>query len=124
MSQMKELYAKVAKDPSLQQEFAEIMKGVEKASAEDTEKKLAGFAKAAGYDVSIEEFKTFTTDLIEKQKNGELSDTELDLVAGGKSTEGIINIVNTVVNLGIGCAIMSAIYAIGEGGRDCADMYN
>jgi predicted ribosomally synthesized peptide with nif11-like leader len=84
MGKMKELYEKVAADSSLQSKFAEIMKDAEKADKEEKEKKLLAFAKEAGYVLSIEEVIDFLEKLKSKE-TGELTDTELDMVAGGKT---------------------------------------
>ncbi len=89
MSQMKELYEKVAAESALQVEFAAIMKEAEKADADATQGKLIAFAKDAGYDVTMEELQTFFKELV-APKEGELSDGELDQVAGGKTTAGDI----------------------------------
>lgn len=104
MSQMKELYEKVSKDEVLQSKFTEIMKDAENAGQEATQEKLTAFAEAAGYHVTTEEMLVFFKDLTE-QNDGELSDTELDMVAGGKTT------LYTVLNIGTlgGMALLSAL---------------
>ncbi|MDD4565942.1 MAG: hypothetical protein PHE79_10780 [Eubacteriales bacterium] len=48
-----------------------------------TIKKLVDFAKDAKYDVTLEEIKEFFGE-ITKSKDRALSDSELDMVAGGK----------------------------------------
>jgi predicted ribosomally synthesized peptide with nif11-like leader len=85
MGKMKELYEKVAADSSLQSKFAEIMKDAEKADKKETEKKLLAFAMEAGYVLTIEEVADFFQKL-EGKEEGELSDSELDMVAGGKTS--------------------------------------
>lgn len=82
MDKMKELYAKVAGDSALQAKFAEIMKEAAEAG-EETKEKLTNFAKEAGFEVIREEMEEFFKKLGEKPA-GELSDAELDAVAGGK----------------------------------------
>jgi predicted ribosomally synthesized peptide with nif11-like leader len=84
MSQMKELYEKVSVDENLKKEFYAILGDAEKAGQEATEEKLTAFAKDAGYAITEEEMLAFFGDL-KKQNDGELSDLELDMVAGGKS---------------------------------------
>jgi len=103
MSNMKELYEKVAADSVLQAKFAEIMKDVERAGKEATKEKLAAFAKEAGYDVTLEEVQEFFKGLAES-KEGALSDAELDQVAGGKGQFGLLT---SLATLGIGCAVVS-----------------
>lgn len=107
MTQMKELYEKVATDADLQKKFGEILSEGEKAGKEATEDKLLAFAKDAGYSLSIAEMQEFFKEL-EKNQKGELSDLELDMVAGGKSERGSWHIVESVLTLGISCAIGSA----------------
>ncbi len=101
MEKMKELYAKVAGDSALQAKYAEIMKD----AAEDGKapwEKLTAFAKEAGYEISIEEATEYFKALAE-QKKGELSDMELDAVAGGKIKKRNREILITVFSLGMGC---------------------
>ncbi len=81
---MKELYEKVSQDSALRNRFEEIMKNSADAGPEKTGEELSAFAKGAGYEVSIEEIREFFQSLT-VQKEGELSDTELDAVAGGKN---------------------------------------
>lgn len=115
MSQMKELYDKVSKDAALQEQFSQIVKEAEQAGEQATEEKLLAFAKGAGYDVSLDEMKEFLMALIEKQP-GELSELELDMVAGGKLTmdefiEGAQGVAQwaavSIATLGIMCIIMA-----------------
>lgn len=115
MSQMKELYDKVAKDSALQATFSWILLEAEKAgqpsnplAQQETEKKLQAFAKVAGYEVSIEEMQSFFQGM-ETQATGELSDEELDQVAGGKVNPWTV--VATVLTLGIVCAAYSILDA-------------
>lgn len=126
MSQMKELYEKVAQDVELQKKFSEILADGEKAGKEATEEKLLAFAKDAGFDVNLAEMQEYFADFTAKQ-DGELSDLELDLVAGGKSTEGIINVIGSVFSLGILCAAASLAGATLEMlkyGENCASQFN
>lgn len=86
MGQMKELYAKVAADSTLQAKFTEIMKDAEEAGKEATAEKLIAFSKDAGYDVSIEEMAAFFDE--QSNNNGQLDDADLEMVAGGKGGGG------------------------------------
>jgi predicted ribosomally synthesized peptide with nif11-like leader len=106
MDKMKELYAKVAGDTALQAKFDEIMKDAAK-GGEAVKEKLTAFAKEAGYDVSMEEALEFFKALAE-QTEGELSDTELDAVAGGKrSGKGMGLIASSVLSFGTSCYAIS-----------------
>ena len=106
MEKMEALYEKVASDSYLQSKFNEIMTAAEKDGAESTEVKLIAFASEAGFDVKLEEMQAFFKNM--ESKTGELTDTELDMVAGGKSGDSILS---SVLSFGVSCAIASAIYA-------------
>ena len=111
MEKMKELYEKVAGDAGLQAKFAEIMKDAEKAGQEATETKLTAFAEEAGFHVTIAEMQEFFKILV-AEKAGQLSDMELDAVAGGKSENGRGNVFGSVATLGITCAVGSLIFEL------------
>jgi predicted ribosomally synthesized peptide with nif11-like leader len=83
MSKMDELYQKVAGDAELQKKFFGILDETENLSAAGTEEKLTAFAKDAGFEISIGEMQKFFKDLIEGSQD-QLSEVELDMVAGGK----------------------------------------
>lgn len=120
MSQMKELYEKVSKDTELKVKFAEIMKEAEKNGEEETKKKLIAFAKGAGYEVSFEEVKGYSEKLA-GQKEGSLSDAELDMVAGGKSISGIGRVMMSVCTVGMGCGASSVL--LDQQGKDCGEWF-
>ncbi len=99
MEKMKELYEKVAKDSALQARFNTIMSDAEKAGESATGEKLKAFAKEVGFEVDLDEMKAFFRELTAKGK-GELTDSDLDMVAGGK---GGGDVVNSIWSIGIGC---------------------
>lgn len=110
MSKMKELYEKVAADSALQAKFAEILKNAEAAGEAATKEKLTAFAREAGYDISIEEMQEFFGELAES-KERDLSDAELDQVAGGKgegagmaATWGVVSALTAIFTLGASLA--------------------
>jgi predicted ribosomally synthesized peptide with nif11-like leader len=110
MSKMQELYEKVAKDSALQVKFNAIISDAQEAGEAATGEKLAAFAKEAGFDVTLEDMQTFFKELSEKGE-GELSDTELDMVAGGKSLPGIFHDFYSVASAGISCAVNPGVEA-------------
>ena len=124
MTQMKELYEKVATDADLQKKFGEILSEGEKAGKEATEEKLVAFAKDAGYVLTIAEMQEFFKQL-EKKEEGELSDLELDMVAGGKSNSGTAAVWMSVLTVGIGCAMLSIAAEVPGSGvwGNCADQF-
>lgn len=118
MDKMKELYEKVASDSTLQAKFSQILVDAEKSGKEATETKMVAFAKEAGYDVTLEEIQEFFKNLAEK--NGELSDSELDMVAGGKVDIG--KVANSVGTYAIGCVEGSLTSQIFQG--SCLEYFN
>ena len=86
MEKMKELYHKVATDPTLRNKYNTIIQDAEKTEADESEKKLLALAKEAGYDVTLSEMLDFFKDMSAPDA-GELSESELDMVAGGKSSK-------------------------------------
>lgn len=83
MGKMNELYHKVAGDAGLQRKFFVLLDETEDMTAAGTAEKLTAFAKDAGFDVAIGEAAEFFKNLAEGNKD-QLSELELDMVAGGK----------------------------------------
>lgn len=106
MDNMQELYEKVAKNSGLLAKFSKIMVDADIVGEHATGEKLAAFAKEAGYDIKPEEMRDFFKRMSER-KEGELSDAELDMVAGGKSAAGIFNIIVSAASLGVDCGASS-----------------
>lgn len=111
MEKTKQLYKKAAADIALQEKFSQIINEAEKAGQEETEAKLTSFAKEAGYEISLDEMRDFFKKHAE-QDNGLLSDAELDMVAGGKSFNGIGNTIGSVITLGITCVAGSVLWEL------------
>jgi predicted ribosomally synthesized peptide with nif11-like leader len=117
IEKVKEFYVKVMKDQELFNKIGQIPKdnpgGVE-----------AGIVKIAAqnkYDFTVGEMKTFLE--LEAKKgaaDGELSDSELEAVAGGKSGREIFNwIAVSIGTVGIGCAISGIVNADGDSHTVC-----
>jgi hypothetical protein len=83
MSKMQDLFEKVASNSILQAKFFEIMEYAQKDERDATIRKIVDFAKEAEYDITLEEMKEFFREMTES-KDRVLSDSELDMVAGGK----------------------------------------
>lgn len=122
MSQMKELYEKVARDAVLQMKFVKIIENHDQLSEAEVGRKQVAFAKELGYDVSKEEIDDFFKNLSE-QSSGELSEDELDMVAGGKSDSGTVNVKLSVYSLGLYCALASADEEVHSSGG-CARLFS
>lgn len=122
MSMMQELYTKVAGNSALQEKFNQILKDADNVGTSATEQKLLDFAQAEGYEISIEEMGAFFQSLSENRA-GELSDMELDQVAGGKSTQGTQSIYISVVTLGLVCAVGSVVAELIPNNGGCAGQF-
>ncbi len=68
------------------------------------------------------EMQEFFKELAESKK-GELSDVELDQVAGGKSAIGACMILGSVLSLGLACAFTSVGAEVTETGG-CNELFN
>lgn len=103
MIKMNELYEKVAASEELQKEFAEITKKATADNAEEIVKELIDFAKRQGYEVTAEEMKVFFSGMA--SDCNELSDMELDAVAGGKGDvcAGILVVTLSILSFGVVC---------------------
>lgn len=108
MSKMQELYQKVAGDRALQEQFNQILSEAEFAGQAATVERLLTFAREAGHEVSLEEMRVFFEGMA-TQAQGELSNAELDQVAGGKVNPE--HVLASIISLGLTCAIGSIIYA-------------
>lgn len=118
MSQMKEMYEKVSASEELKAQFNAILQAAKEAGEEETTKKLLKFSKDQGFTITIAEFKEYF-ETLENQSKSELTDVELDMVAGGKSDGGKINVVSSVFSVGIYCALTSGIYEAANGQGGC-----
>ncbi len=112
MSKMQELYEKVAADSALQAKFVEIMKDAEAAGEESTNEKLTAFVKEAGYEISLTEITAFFKEMAEL-KEGELSEVELDMVAGGKFNPAKVYVTYFEVQMGFTASLMTEVLAGG-----------
>lgn len=108
MDKMKELYEKVAHDSDLQAKFTRIMERFDGEKPDEFKERLLAFAAEAGYTIDYEEIKNFFEGM-SLQPDGELSESELDAVAGGKNSE---RVKHSLTSLGSYCAALSAKYAI------------
>ncbi len=88
MEEMRKLYEKVAKSSMLQKKLIWIANEAAVAGRKKTRERLIDFAKDAGFDITIEEMRHFFMDLSEKQE-AELTDTELEIVAGGNGMQNV-----------------------------------
>jgi predicted ribosomally synthesized peptide with nif11-like leader len=84
MSQMNQLYEKVARDSGLQLKVVKIMENHDHLSNAGVRQRLVAFADDIGFKVTEEEIKKFFYDMTEPS-DGELSDADLEMVAGGKN---------------------------------------
>ena len=92
MKTIEELYKEVLASEELKKEFLSLKP-----------EEVVGFAAKNGCEASLDEIKAFFE--AKKNRNGTLSDEELDQVAGGKNADWIEAIVS-VAGVGIGCVLM------------------
>ena len=94
---------KVAADEQLQSQLAEVLESAEDAEGADREA-AAGLAKEHGFDFTSEELwaeiQKRQAEFQQRQEAGELTDEELEAVAGG-TTPGVI-----VASVQIGAAVI------------------
>lgn len=83
MSKMQELYDKVAQDSDLQAKFSAVIENAQKDGEANVNDELIRFANSIGYDITLDEMIEFFREIAE-DTDGDLSEAELDMVAGGK----------------------------------------
>lgn len=106
MKPLQELYEKIAREPSLQKEFLSLLNQKEQEKKEVYMDRIVSFAKEQGYLVTAFEVDAFLQELANPAE-GELSDAQLDMVAGGKSVGGAFTIAMSVFSAGILCVMKS-----------------
>lgn len=85
MSKVAEFYQKAMADPAAKAELAAILNGKDIAAAtEEDLAKIGEVAKKLGYEITVEEAKEYLN-----PAEAELSDDDLDAVAGGKGDPGV-----------------------------------
>ena len=109
MKTLKELYTEIIGSDELKKAYLEAAKGG----------KIAEFLKVHGCEATAEEIKAF----LKERSNQQLSDDELDSVAGGGCNgETGTDIFVSIASIGLGCAavaIMSAQYGhVGQKNED------
>jgi predicted ribosomally synthesized peptide with nif11-like leader len=107
MKQMAALYEKVSTDLDLQKKLLEIMQESKEVGPEETRERLIRFTHDAGFDVDFTEMQQFLKDTLEKNE-GQLSEAELDMVAGGKGggagtafVGGFVSAITIITNIDI-----------------------
>ena len=97
---MQEIYDKVMASDELKKSFVEAAKDKDKLSA---------WLKEQGCTNTIEEVGEFLK--AQQNKSGELSDDELESVAGGEATSGSVtsDVMLSVFTAGIGCAAVAIV---------------
>ena len=96
MKTLQELYKEIIASEELKAAFTEAAKGG----------KVTEFLKTQGVEATVEEVTAFL-----KSQTGELSDEELDSVAGGCNEKTKTEVGYSLASFGIGCAIYAAVSA-------------
>jgi predicted ribosomally synthesized peptide with nif11-like leader len=114
MENVKAFYEKVMKDQELFNKIGQVRKD-EPGGLEAAILKVAAEQK---YDFTVEEMKSFLEAEAKKMEaSGELSDSELEAVAGGKNN--VLWTVNSIFTAGLYCAISGIQIAINDPGNPC-----
>ncbi len=103
---LQEMYDKVMASDELKKSFAE---------AAQNKEKLEAWLKANGSDATAEQAGEF---LKSKQDSGEVSDEELESVAGGDASSTVIASIGSV---GIVCAVTAVKSAINSSAGECLE---
>jgi predicted ribosomally synthesized peptide with nif11-like leader len=97
-SQVQEFLSKVGEDPSLQTELSQALE------SENDREAVTALAKSKGYEFSSDELwaevQTRQAEFITNQADGELSDADLEAVAGGATPLAGIAIVGVITVMG------------------------
>ena len=95
MKTIEELYNEVMASEEMKKEFLAL-------KPEEVE----GFAEKYGCKATLEEIKVFLNE--KSTASGELSDDEIEQVAGGKGVDGIETVLS-VITAGVGCVIQATL---------------
>ena len=98
MKTLNELYTEVAASNALKAEFLELK----------TPEDIVAFAKKNGCDATLDDIKAFFEE--KRKATGELSETDLEQVAGGKSVN-LAEAFYSCLTVGVGCAAAAAYSA-------------
>lgn len=100
-----EFYQKIASEEEMKTELSELFQPYEGKTLDEAEREtlveqiLLPYAKQKGFLFTLEELKQYEIELTERKENGELSDEELEAVAGGL---GIAIALCIIIGLGAG----------------------
>jgi len=104
---VKQMFGKMEKDAQLQKKYAELIQAHQKEAEKALADKLVELGKTSGFAFSKEELLAARAEFIDnKNSNRELSDSDLENVAGGIAVKyDAIKI--SIFTLGIGCIVTS-----------------
>lgn len=112
LENVKAYYEMVTKDQNLQIKIAQVAQS----NPKEVVATVIKMADEKGYSFTEAEVKIFAEDLVATMpKNGELSDSELEIVAGGKSAQvkacwGLASF----VTMGLGCGVSLLAQDVGK----------
>ena len=81
MSQVQEFFNKVESDSIVTEEYKTLLLSCKELSKDEAIQKVIGFAQEKGYTFSVEDIESFA----KAKESDELSEEDLDAVAGGLS---------------------------------------
>ncbi len=104
---VKQMFGKMEKDVQLQKKYAEMMQTLQKETEKILADKLVELGQTVGFVFSKDDLIAARAELIDNvNANKELSDKDLEKVAGGGITKAG-TVVFSIASVGIGCAMLS-----------------
>ena len=104
---VKKMFGKIEKDADLRKKYTEIINAHNNGTEKDLAAKLIELGKTSGFAFSKDDLNVARAEIMDAfNSNGELSDDDLDKVAGGGEQKALA-IATSVISLGIACAVAS-----------------
>ncbi|HBC75546.1 MAG: hypothetical protein A2008_05785 [Candidatus Wallbacteria bacterium GWC2_49_35] len=104
---VKQMFGKMEKDVQLQKKYAEMMQTLQKENEKNLADKLVELGQTVGLVFSKDDLIAARAELIDNvNANKELSDKDLEKVAGGGITK-VGTVFFSITSVGIGCAALS-----------------
>lgn len=117
---VKKFFEELEKNPALKEKFLNAVKENHEEARRQMAVKMVDFAKASGFSFAENDIMELQSDLMDSaNNNGELSDADLMKAAGGTSAGPILM---SILSLGVGCALVSAVSEYSKKGA-CGDFF-
>jgi predicted ribosomally synthesized peptide with nif11-like leader len=118
---VKSFFKVVGEDASLKDQVEGAMKGLEGADGKAIGNKLIELGAGAGFSFSLDDLMAAREELMDlaNAENSDLSDEDLDAVAGGGKVGAIVA---SVISAGVICAAASIITIKNDDPRNCREL--